>query len=134
MATEEQIKARAKWVEALRSGKYKQANGNLAVRNHYPDEPSTISYCCLGVAVVVLGAEPEGVWFNGGTLNSYQRVMRQLGLRNDQGTYDTTIEDPETGTRISVSSCLTKNNDSDGMSFSEIADVIESNPYGLFID
>ncbi len=42
--------ARAKWVDALRSGKYKQTRSAL----RYGD-----AYCCLGVACDVLG---DGKW------------------------------------------------------------------------
>jgi hypothetical protein len=43
-------KLKADWVKALRSGKYKQAEGKL----HDPDEDS---YCCLGVLCKVVGAK-----------------------------------------------------------------------------
>jgi hypothetical protein len=41
---------KAKWVEALRSGEYKQTTGELHDR-------ATDSYCCLGVLCRVVGAE-----------------------------------------------------------------------------
>ncbi len=39
-----------KWLKALRSGEYEQANGQL-----YDDEYLGGSYCCLGVACEVVG-------------------------------------------------------------------------------
>jgi hypothetical protein len=41
---------KAKWVEALRSGDFKQAQGVL-------HDAKTDSYCCLGVLCKVVGAE-----------------------------------------------------------------------------
>lgn len=42
---------KAKWVEALRSGKYTQARGTLKKEV----EGSGVSYCCLGVLCEVAG-------------------------------------------------------------------------------
>ena len=48
--TEQQVKNAIKWVEALRSGEYKQAPfGNRAKLGNEED-----GYCCLGVGCVVL--------------------------------------------------------------------------------
>lgn len=41
---------KAKWVEALRSGEYKQGSGHL-------HDQKTDCYCCLGVLCKVMGAE-----------------------------------------------------------------------------
>jgi len=41
---------KAKWVEALRSGKFKQGEGRL-------HEPKEDSFCCLGVLASICGAE-----------------------------------------------------------------------------
>lgn len=40
-----------KWVDYLRSGRYKQANGQLAK----VDKKGNKSYCCLGVGCVAMG-------------------------------------------------------------------------------
>lgn len=100
--------ARRLWVEALRAGEYTQTTGTL--RDH-------TGYCCLGVAVKVLTsiADEEVREDN---LAQYPKVRRTLGLRDSWGTYD-------------PNSSLTEDNDS-GKTFAEIADIIESEPDGLF--
>lgn len=40
------------WIDALRSGEFKQCTGTLAKR-----ENSTISYCCLGVLATIAGVD-----------------------------------------------------------------------------
>ena len=44
------VEFKKKWVEALRSGTYKQGKANLY-------EPKTCSYCCIGVAGKLCGIE-----------------------------------------------------------------------------
>lgn len=50
-------KFKAKWVEALRSGRYKQGDGMLRTKG--PENKAL--YCCLGVACRVLGLRPNKV-------------------------------------------------------------------------
>jgi hypothetical protein len=45
------VARRLRWIEALESGEYKQATKNL----YCPDEDAGDSYCCLGVACVLMG-------------------------------------------------------------------------------
>lgn len=52
------------YIAALRSGRYKQARGALYRASADPGEPG--SYCCLGVACVVLGFEIQGTGVVGG--------------------------------------------------------------------
>lgn len=47
-----------KWIEALRSGDYRQ--GYHKLRNYNKDEDDT--FCCLGVACDVLKEDLEGEW------------------------------------------------------------------------
>jgi hypothetical protein len=112
--------ARKLWVSALRSGDFNQCEGVLQSGN---------SYCCLGVACVV--AEKNGVSINrkggsinrkggsikGGHLGIQPDVQKWMGLKDDcgghQGGYLSGIND-------------------EGATFAEIADLIESNPKGLF--
>jgi hypothetical protein len=124
VATPEQIELRKKWVSALRSGEYRQGRGALV-----DDLDGPLSHCCLGVACDVMGiplvrqaggclqyVDPDdgiGEW---GWLTP--SVMRRLGLRTSLGG-------------ISGDRTLAKLND-EGKSFSEIADIIESEPEGLF--
>jgi hypothetical protein len=99
------------WVNALRSGAFTQGKGSL--RNQS-------AYCCLGVACVL--AEKEGVispteWIGHSYLPS--RVRDWLGLQERAGFIS------------SMNTSLAYLNDRN-KSFKEIADVIESDPKGLF--
>lgn len=106
------------WVDALRSGKYKQTKGALQKGN---------SYCCLGVACDV--AEKHGVYIHtscgeieGGSLSGQSNVRDWLQIRHSFGAVYSDISN-ET---------LTRMNDTFDKSFSEIADFIEANAKGLF--
>jgi hypothetical protein len=104
-----------KWVAALRSGEYKQAQSQLKTE---------IGHCCLGVACEL--AKQAGVisdyksseWFLPVTVRNW------LGLATHGGTYQ---ESEDTDLDMS----LARKNDR-GATFSEIADIIESEPEGLF--
>lgn len=61
MANKEAVK---KWVEALRSGNYKQGKGALRVTQGRKLSPSEDRFCCLGVACDL--AEREGVMLDVG--------------------------------------------------------------------
>ena len=113
-----------RWVEALRSGEYDQANG--ALRNGD-------GFCCLGVACdlarVELGTEWEesddgAARLAGSSSFGYLPVgvQRWLGLASNDGSFWPGGGGTET---------LASLND-DGKTFSEIAAVIESEPEGLF--
>jgi len=107
-----------KWVKALRSGKYKQTTCTLQ------DEEG---FCCLGVGCVVFEEETgiplptnKNGFYNDGNLSSDFTVVKDwLGLSSDEG-------------RFGTDSSLVKLNDNCGFSFEQIADVIESEPFGLF--
>ena len=114
------------WVEALRSGKYTQGMGLLRSRN---DE-----YCCLGVAcelyaerhpelVIAAPREDSDYYTYGGRSDMLPHaVVVWLGLRDAAGSYwQTTPEE----------SALAEDNDN-GTTFAEIADIIEREPDGLF--
>ena len=123
---EEQAANRKKWVEALRSGKYTEAQGCLRDEN---------GYGVLGVACEISGLgrwEPrddEWHWYiedpgiGAGVCSLPDGVQHWLGLGDDEGFYHTgdsytTLADQE----------------DDGMGFAKLADVIESEPYGLLDD
>ena len=107
--TDKQIAVRAKWVAALRSGKYKQGSGAL----HCQDG----AMCCLGVLYDVQG----GKWFprygsngprgsktlNGSTYNLNNEGWALAGLSFDD------LDD------------LISRNDNDGDDFNTIADIID---------
>lgn len=111
-----QAEARKKWVEALRSGEYAQGEKCLF---------SNGRYCCLGVACEVFRKEEfdDREPIEGGTLCSYPNVQKWLGLYGPNGRYGNYLE-----------SSLIKLNDWEKKSFSEIADLIESSPPGLFVE
>lgn len=107
-----------KWVAALRSGEYKQGKGCLCdVKNRY---------CCLGVACRVYAEEVNGliitetrdsINFDGHHKCLPEQVRMWLGLTHRYGEFGV--------------SCLTHLNDK-GDTFNEIADLIQSEPKGLF--
>lgn len=99
-----------RWVEALRSGKYEQGKNGLRTKD---------KFCCLGVACDIYD---NTIWDklpeNLGRLPSY--VREWLDLSHDEGEYK--------------GSYLTNDNDIKNKSFEEIADIIESEPEGLFVN
>lgn len=104
---------KAKWVEALRSGKYHQADSMLRV---YKSKEEGYSFCCLGVLCDTMGAK----WLAGKPVlgdvnigNTDEELLGEHGLRIsglDEKTQQT----------------LAEMNDG-GSPFSEIADYIEAN-------
>lgn len=118
---EEQKANRKLWVEALRSGKYRQAKERLRKRNG--------AMCCLGVLSTLAGCEwswnqPENAYL-GDDHEDHDAPLRArgfVGLRTSSGDYE--IDDD--------SYSLASENDA-GKTFAEIADIIESEPEGLFI-
>jgi hypothetical protein len=117
---------RKKWVEALRSGQYKQGRKRLCCDG---------AYCCLGVACDLynkLNSEnplPTSVMADGaikyGDNDSYLPTIvgESLGMLSYTGKYMR----PEGSYGY-----LAKDNDC-GSSFLQIADLIESEPEGLFV-
>jgi hypothetical protein len=105
-----------KWVKALRSGKYEQTTHQLK---------SDEGYCCLGVAceVAVSAGVIKGFDGNKGALPP--KVKQWLGLSTVNGKFSK---------RRGGYSYLITENDNHRKSFSEIADIIESQPEGLFME
>lgn len=119
MNAEEQKRARELWVEALRSGDYAQTDAALQ---------DSFGYCCLGVLCDVaehnginVAREPSG-YLHGAELNQQTAVMEWAGIQNGEGWFHT-----PTG-RESLAGL----ND-DEASFQRLADIIESEPEGLFV-
>lgn len=112
--TEEQREHRRLWVDALRSGKYRQATKQLR---------SGDAFCCLGVACDISGLDrwrsAEMPFYLHENRMLPAEVQKWLGLSGKLGGY---------GVRIRT--YLADLNDS-GKSFAEIADIIESEPDGL---
>lgn len=111
-----------KVVDALRSGDYEQTTSRL----RRGDE-----MCCLGVACDVASTDVDGNWsaadeFTVGTQTEQyglpSGVRDWLGFSSDVGSFRTYNERTN----------LADLNDIYGKTFAEIADVIESEPEGLF--
>lgn len=97
-----------KWVEALRSGKYKQAESELKSVN---------GFCCLGV----LHEVTKGTW----TENDYSKFV--CGTKHTKNGSSTTLEGPFLqGLHPAIANDLAGFNDS-RFSFNYIADYIEEN-------
>lgn len=122
-----------KWVEALRSGRYKQARQALSTEG---------GFCCLGVACDLFAPDNERslkqasrldgqtvvTWFDqDGYLPS--EIQKLLGCNRD-GSFTETRYIKINGLDQSISSLALANDL--GASFEQIADLIESNPEGLF--
>lgn len=99
------------WVEALRSGKYKQTQKFLRVDG---------GYCCLGVLCDISG---EGTWAQDPWSNSSGYSY--------EGEFDTERLTPSMLHAFEISNedaeALMEMNDKEGLSFSSIADYIEDN-------
>lgn len=109
------------WVKALRSGEYQQAQATLREGD---------AYCCLGVACELYRQTVgKGEWgektkkgtaFLGTLGHLTPPVQDWLGLSDGYGSYGS-----------DRTHSLTERNDA-GATFSEIAEIIESEPVGLF--
>lgn len=108
-----------KWVDALRSGDYKQTNGRLRDNN---------GFCCLGVGCEIFDVRkecfmPEEIWKYGNE-NSVEvapiELINALSLHDNIGT----IHGP-------FPNDLANLNDN-GFTFAEIADFIEREPQFVF--
>ena len=120
MATEQQLANRRLWIDALRSGEYKQGKGALQNGDRF---------CCLGVACAVLGI-PKTIsdygainYGNSGERSSVElpdSAAALLGMHH------------RTGANYESSSLSDRNDDGD--TFAEIAYFIEGNPDGLWND
>ena len=115
---EEQADHRRLWVEALRSGKYCQGHGVLRRGDRY---------CCLGVACDISGlskwevdeeAQDDPMSYDGAPIRLPAIVQNWLGMADGAGTI-----------RGRGSSLIAMNDL--GASFTEIANFIESKPYGM---
>jgi hypothetical protein len=94
--------AKAKWLKALRSGRYKQTEGALA------DEQG---YCCLGVLMRTQGVS--------------RRKLLHLGLPNDTSKGDSWGVKHYLIQQENGLVALTGLNDQEHLTFEQIADLIE---------
>lgn len=99
---------KAKWLDALRSGKYAQGYGLL--------RSGIDKYCCIGVLCDI--AEPRGWSGRHGTNCFMHRNKSQFPHTDFCG---------DLGIPISIVETLIHKNDTDSLSFPQIADWIEAN-------
>lgn len=111
-----------KWVEALRSGEFEQARCVLREKDRF---------CCLGVACELYRRETgQGEWddeshFLGDAHTLPYTVRDWLGLRSEVGGYSAVTPSGEKN--------LADDHNDKGETFAQIADLIESEPEGLFV-
>ena len=101
-----------KWVNALRSGKYKQCQKTL-----HDGE----GFCCLGVAIDLLGVKwrksVDGEYYPGYSREHMvlpDKIRKQIGMKNQAG-------------RVVCNNVYLSELNDNGKSFDEIADIIEKN-------
>lgn len=125
MANKENIR---KWVDALRSGEFKQGTGRLRTGD---------SYCCLGVACEI--AKREGVDLRTATsvrmVNDDEGSTETIHYYDDQSGYPPTAvgdwlgvgrRNPHVGVANGVDLSATEANDTHLWDFAKIADGIEN--------
>lgn len=106
-----------KWVEALRSGKYKQGSGYLR---------SGDRFCCLGVACDVLGHAPEPV-------ESHLPPSVMAALRfHDNGGQLRGMQMPRVVSKGPYPHEFLVNANDCGETFAVIADFVEAHPEAVF--
>jgi hypothetical protein len=111
---------KAKWLEALRSGKYTQGRGRLKTNDN--------EYCCLGVLCDVSG---KGFWDvfvergQPGYTVQGQRLTMTASAVIDEGLPITQILKDGRTYPDSAETALVDMNDREGKSFEEIAKFVE---------
>ena len=136
-----------KWIEALRSGKYKQTNGKLSklikTEEITENELDNYGFCCLGVAGHICGnpisrLNTPFLYFDYGLIDIPNEILKReecsvnkyslitvLSSLNDGTEKDLTIIDynlrPDVLSKFESNTKLLK------FSFSQIADFIEDN-------
>lgn len=125
----EQKANRAKLTAGLRSGDYKQGRGKLAHRLLN----GTWVYCCLGVGCVIAGVKGEPrsggesvLLFHGSSTHMPREVMDFYGFQWQDGAFN--------GSDDVESSNLIRLNDDLLWGFNAIADLIETEPDGMFAE
>lgn len=122
------------WIDALRSGEYKQGHNCLQSHRDGGDR-----FCCLGVACAV--ADKEGVrvvkddenYIVGGTLWQQSSVRDYFAFKSTTGDFPKEGAQPskDDNTPARKLSCLTELND-DGYTLEDIADFVEQHPEWIF--
>lgn len=117
---------KAKWLDALRSGDYKQARDDLRV-----GEGDGASFCCLGVLADLYRKEVGGTWVEGEISDTFRDVKGGYA----HGSYLTEdirrwagapVDEHRTFTGLPTwRNSLAELNDSSDFGFPEIANLIE---------
>ena len=102
---------KARWIAALRSGKYTQGQGHLRQKDDSLGSKTGLSYCCLGVL-----CEVAKVKYNGDDGFPPDQFGRRVGLHRLIG---------RRGYEEAVEYQLTTMNDAEGWSFKKIAAWLE---------
>lgn len=131
----DKLELRKQWIEALRSGRYKQGSGRLKSQD---------GYCCLGVAAEILGEAfvpsslvSGGYYLTGESEHEMSvsmlpsRVIKAYGLRSSIGGFLNPIGPVDLPSHHIPS--LAAMNDTK-KTFTEIADYIDKNPEQVFED
>lgn len=109
-------KIKKKWVKALRSGKYRQAQGNLCNVDKHRHQ----KHCCLGVLLEVCNIpkeRPSGDW------NTHFEYLTPCGREDSNlGSYGQQL-----GISMEQQTKLVDLNDTENKKFRQIADWIEVN-------
>lgn len=120
---------KAKWVEALRSGRYPQSQGSLNRQVAFNEIPA--GFCCLGVLCEIgvqdgVIARQDGVAFGGG--HAMYRLIED-GEKDSDHYWADTMPSPGisawAGLDVSAESDLAEMNDGGDLPFAEIAAFIE---------
>lgn len=127
LTPDEQKANRKAWVTALRSGEYKQATNALEDQNG--------GMCCLGVLAKIAGCsravDDMGISYDGMRIVAPGRAMEWVGLSTAKGRLHDRIDfERPSGSEFGAVSLAGLNDF--GATFAEIADIIESEPKGLF--
>lgn len=108
-----------RWIEALKSGKYKKGSG--ALRRNFPDGSS--SFCCLGVA---LDIKSPNCWMTGYSgFSEITATGNRPRWKNFGPSEDGVKLDEEIGLECGSSATLAAINDDSNLSFDEVIEFIK---------
>lgn len=105
---------RLKWLEALESGKYKQAEGRL---RRPREDGKSYGYCCLGVLCNIAVQDGVGTWEKAGSESPTYFTLDG----EDDGVGLVYSMQQVVGIENALQSRLISMNDDEGKSFKEIA-------------
>ena len=115
---------RKAWVDALRSGEYQQVTGQL--KDTLDEEGEIVGYCCLGVLCEIAKKKGFIREYNASDEGVPPQVRKLVGLTTGDGDFARRGHEGELS--------LVSENDIAKKSFKQIANIIESEPKGLFVD